>query len=71
MILKKIAHYATEQLDDGPIIAQDVVKITHRDTIDDIQTKSKDLERIVLARALRLHLDHKIIVYGAKTVVFE
>ncbi len=70
-IIGATAHYATEQLDDGPIIAQDVVKITHRDTIDDIQTKSKDLERIVLARALRLHLDHKIIVYGAKTVVFE
>jgi formyltetrahydrofolate deformylase len=70
-IIRATAHYATEQLDDGPIIAQDVVKITHRDTIDDIQTKSKDLERIVLARALRLHLDHKIIVFGAKTVVFE
>lgn len=70
-IIGATAHYATEQLDDGPIIAQDVVKITHRDTIDDIQTKSKDLERIVLARALRLHLDHKIIVFGAKTVVFE
>ncbi len=70
-IIGATAHYATEQLDNGPIIAQDVVKITHRDTIDDIQTKSKDLERIVLARALRLHLDHKIIVYGAKTVVFE
>ncbi|MDD4091151.1 MAG: formyltetrahydrofolate deformylase, partial [Smithellaceae bacterium] len=47
-IIGATAHYATEQLDDGPIIAQDVVKITHRDTIDDIQTKSKDLERIVL-----------------------
>jgi len=70
-IIGATAHYATEQLDDGPIIAQDVVKISHRDAIDDIQTKSKDLERIVLARALRLHLDNKIIVYGAKTVVFE
>ena len=70
-IIGATAHYATEQLDDGPIIAQDVVKISHRDTIDDIQTKSKDLERIVLARALRLYLDNKIIVYGAKTVVFE
>lgn len=70
-IIGATAHYTTEQLDDGPIISQDVVKISHRDTITDIQTKSKDLERIVLARALRLHLDHKIIVYGAKTVVFE
>jgi len=70
-IIGATAHYATEQLDDGPIIAQDVVKISHRDAIADIQTKSRDLERIVLARALRLHLDNKIIVYGAKTVVFE
>jgi formyltetrahydrofolate deformylase len=70
-IIGATAHYATEQLDDGPIIAQDVVKISHRDAIDDIQTKSQDLERIVLARALRLHLDHKIIVHGAKTVVFD
>lgn len=70
-IIGATAHYATEKLDDGPIIAQDVVKISHRDTLDDIQTKSKDLERIVLARALRLHLDNKIIVHGAKTVVFE
>lgn len=70
-IIGATAHYTTEQLDDGPIIAQDVVKISHRDAIADIQTKSQDLERVVLARALRLHLDHKIIVYGAKTVVFE
>jgi len=70
-IIGATAHYATEQLDEGPIIAQDVEKISHRDTVDDIQTKSRDLERVVLARALRLHLDHKIIVHGAKTVVFE
>jgi formyltetrahydrofolate deformylase len=70
-VIGATAHYATEQLDDGPIIAQDVVKISHRDAIDDIQTRSKDLERVVLARALRLHLDNRIIVYGAKTVVFE
>jgi formyltetrahydrofolate deformylase len=70
-IIGATAHFATEQLDEGPIIAQDVIKISHRDTIADIQTKSKDLERIVLARALRLRLEDKILVHGAKTVVFE
>jgi formyltetrahydrofolate deformylase len=70
-IIGATAHYVTEQLDEGPIIAQDVIKISHRDTIDDIRTKSKDLERIVLARALRLHLEHRILVHGLKTIVFE
>ena len=70
-IIGATGHYVTETLDEGPIIAQDVIKISHRDTIADIQTKSKDLERIVLARALRLHLEDKILVYGSKTVVFE
>ena len=70
-IIGATGHYVTENLDEGPIIAQDVIKISHRDTIADIQTKSKDLERIVLARALRLHLENKILVYGSKTVVFE
>jgi formyltetrahydrofolate deformylase len=70
-IIGATGHYTTENLDEGPIIAQDVIKISHRDTIADIQTKSKDLERIVLARAIRLHLENKILVYGAKTIVFE
>lgn len=70
-IIGATGHYVTENLDEGPIIAQDVIKISHRDTVADIQTKSKDLERIVLARALRLHLENKILVYGTKTVVFE
>ena len=70
-IIGATGHYVTEQLDEGPIIAQDVIKISHRDTITDIQTKSKDLERIVLARALRLHLENRILVYGSKTIVFE
>lgn len=70
-IIGATGHYVTENLDEGPIIAQDVIKISHRDTIADIQTKSKDLERIVLARALRLHLENKILVYGSKTIVFE
>jgi formyltetrahydrofolate deformylase len=70
-VIGATAHYVTEQLDEGPIIAQDVVKISHRDAITDIQRKSKDLERIVLARALRLHLENRILVHGSKTVVFE
>jgi formyltetrahydrofolate deformylase len=70
-IIGATGHYVTEQLDEGPIIAQDVIKISHRDTIADIQTKSKDLERVVLARALRLHLENRILVYGSKTIVFE
>ena len=70
-IIGATGHYVTEQLDEGPIIAQDVIKISHRDTVADIQTKSKDLERVVLARALRLHLENKILVYGSKTIVFE
>jgi formyltetrahydrofolate deformylase len=70
-IIGATGHYVTAQLDEGPIIAQDVIKISHRDTVADIQTKSKDLERVVLARALRLHLENKILVYGSKTIVFE
>jgi formyltetrahydrofolate deformylase len=70
-IIGATAHYVTEQLDEGPIIAQDVIKISHRDAIADIQRKSKDLERVVLARALRLHLENRILVYGSKTIVFE
>jgi formyltetrahydrofolate deformylase len=70
-IIGATAHYVTEQLDEGPIIAQDVIKISHRDAVGDIQRKSRDLERIVLARALRLHLENKILVHGSKTVVFE
>jgi formyltetrahydrofolate deformylase len=70
-IIGATGHYVTENLDEGPIIAQDVIKISHRDSIADIQMKSKDLERIVLARAMRLHLENRILVYGSKTVVFE
>jgi formyltetrahydrofolate deformylase len=70
-IIGATGHYVTEQLDEGPIIAQDVIKISHRDAIADIQRKSKDLERVVLARALRLHLENRILVYGSKTIVFD
>lgn len=64
------AHYATADLDEGPIIAQDVVSITHRDEVSDLIRKGKDLERIVLARAVRLHLQHRVLAYRNRTVVF-
>jgi len=70
-IIGATAHFVTAQLDAGPIIEQDVVRISHRDTVNDLIRKGKDLEKIVLARALRLHLLHKVLTYENKTVVFE
>jgi len=64
------AHYITPELDAGPIIEQDVVRVSHRDSIADLIRKGKDLERVVLARAVRLHLRHQVLVYGNRTVVF-
>ena len=65
------AHYATTDLDEGPIIEQDVVRASHRDSIDDLVRKGRDVERNVLARAVRWHLDDRILVCGNKTVVFD
>lgn len=65
------AHYATDVLDDGPIIEQDVTRIGHRDTVDDLVRKGRDLEEIVLARAVRRHVERRVLVYGRKTVVFD
>ncbi|MEI1376139.1 formyltetrahydrofolate deformylase [Nostoc sp. UHCC 0926] len=70
-IIGATAHYATADLDAGPIIEQDVVRVSHRDEIDDLVRKGKDLERVVLARAVRSHLQNRILVYGNRTVVFE
>ncbi len=70
-IIGATSHYVTEDLDDGPIIAQDVVHVTHRESINDFIRHGKDLERIVLARAVWWHLERKILVYGNKTVVFD
>jgi formyltetrahydrofolate deformylase len=64
------SHYVTEVLDDGPIIEQDVVRISHRDALDDLLQKGRDLEKMVLSRAVRWHVDNRILVYGKKTVVF-
>jgi formyltetrahydrofolate deformylase len=64
------AHYVTSALDEGPIIDQDVERISHRDTPDDLVRKGRDIERRVLARALRHHLEDRVILNGRKTVVF-
>lgn len=70
-IIGATAHYATADLDEGPIIEQDVVRVSHRDSVEDLIRKGKDLERVVLARAVRLHLQNRVLVYGNRTVVFE
>jgi formyltetrahydrofolate deformylase len=66
------SHYVTEVLDDGPIIEQDVVRISHRDSVDDLIQKGRDLEKVVLSRAVRWHIDDRVLLYGnRKTVVFD
>jgi len=65
------AHYVTEELDEGPIIEQCTVNVSHRDEIDDLIRKGRDIERIALARAVRLHLNHQVFVYNSKTAVFD
>jgi len=70
-IIGATAHYVTQVLDQGPIIEQDVVRVSHRDSVADLIRKGRDLEKVVLARAVNLHLRNGILVYGNKTVVFE
>ena len=70
-IIGATSHYVTDNLDEGPIIEQDIIRISHKDTLADLIRKGRDLERMVLARALRLHLQDRILVYGNKTVVFD
>lgn len=65
------AHYATAVLDDGPIIQQDVARVTHRHGVEDLIRKGRDLEKLVLAQALRWHFENRILIYGNKTVVFD
>ena len=65
------AHYATRDLDEGPIIHQDVARVTHRHGVEDLVRKGRDLERSVLAQAVRWHLEGRVLVYGNKTVVFD
>ncbi len=70
-LIGSTSHYVTEVLDDGPIIEQDVTRISHRDQLEDLIEKGRDLERVVLSRAVRWRLAHRILSYGSKTVVFD
>ncbi len=70
-VIGATAHYVTAELDQGPIIDQDVVRVSHRDSVADMVRKGRDLEKVVLARAVDLHLRNRIIVYGNRTVVFD
>jgi formyltetrahydrofolate deformylase len=65
------AHYVTEVLDDGPIIEQGVARISHRDALEDLVEKGRDLEKVVLSRAVRWHIENRILLHGNKTVIFE
>lgn len=65
------SHYVTEDLDEGPIIEQDVIRVSHRHSISDLARLGRDIERVVLARAVRLHLEHRVFVSGQRTIVFD
>ncbi len=70
-IIGATSHYVTEELDEGPIIEQDIVRISHRDSLKQLIRKGRDLERIVLVRALQAHAEHRVLVHGRKTIIFE
>ena len=70
-IIGATSHYVTTELDAGPIIEQDVVRITHEDTVEDLVNKGKDLEKIVLSRAVQKHIERKVLAYKNKTVIFS
>ena len=70
-IIGATSHYVTEELDAGPIIEQDVVRISHKDTVGNLLRKGQDLEKIVLSRAVEKHIDRKILVYKNKTIVCD
>lgn len=70
-IIGATSHYVTTELDAGPIIKQDVTRISHKDTVNDLVAKGRDLEKIVLSKAVSKHIDHKILVYNNRTVVFS
>ena len=65
------AHYVTEVLDDGPIIEQSIVRVSHRDSVEDLVEKGRDLEKVVLSRAVRWHIENRILLYNNKTIIFE
>lgn len=70
-IIGATSHYVTEELDEGPIIEQDITRVSHSHSIEDFIMKGKDLERIVLSRAIKLHAERKTMVYSNKTVIFS
>ena len=70
-VIGATSHYVTEEIDEGPIIEQSVVRVSHRDRIEDLIRKGRDQEKVALAQAVRKHLEHRILAYGNKTVVFE
>jgi len=70
-VIGATAHYVTAELDEGPIIAQQVLPVSHRDDPNRLERRGRDLEAVVLAEALRLHLEHRVIVYGRRTAVFD
>ena len=65
------AHYVTEVLDDGPIIEQGVARVSHRDSLNDLVEKGRDLEKLVLSRAVRWHIENRILLYNNRTIIFE
>ena len=65
------SHYVTEVLDEGPIIEQDIARVSHRDQLEDLIQKGRDLEKVVLSRAVRWHIEHRILLYANKTVIFD
>jgi len=65
------SHYVTQELDGGPIIEQDIARVSHRDQVDDLVRRGKDLERIVLSRAVRWHIENRVLLYKNKTVIFN
>jgi formyltetrahydrofolate deformylase len=70
-IVGATCHYVTDILDEGPIIEQDIIRISHKDSLNDLIRKGRDLERLVLARGIRLHLQDRVLVHGRKTIVFD
>jgi len=70
-IIGATSHYVTNELDEGPIISQDIIRITHKDSVENLVRKGRDLERLVLVRAIDYHLQNRILVHGKKTIIFD
>jgi formyltetrahydrofolate deformylase len=70
-IIGATCHYVTAELDEGPIIEQDIIRISHKDSVSDLIRKGRDLERMILSRALYFHAEHRILVHGKKTIIFD